>query len=168
MPKQTMKRISIVVCVLIALPVAPVWAVNKCVSQDGSISYQTAPCPTGANATEIQRLPTNGPPSNPGEVDRIKGFTEKSAKDRRLLEIERAVTQSQDRIASYRQEMSDQIDALRSRKHAASNNLAGATWEQSISEEMSAISQQFNVLIRSEQDRIAGLRDEAKSLRETK
>jgi hypothetical protein len=101
-------------------------------------------------------------------VAHIKDVAQKSAEERRLLEIDREITQSQDRIASYRQEMSDQMDALRRRKHTASNNLAGATWEQSISEEMSAISQQFNVLIRSEQDRIAGLRDEAKSLREKK
>jgi ubiquinone biosynthesis protein UbiJ len=57
--------------------------------------------------------------------------------------------------------MNEKITALRYKKRQARNNLAGATWEQSISVEMDAISNQYN-------SRIDSLREEVDRLVEKK
>lgn len=60
-------------------------------------------------------------------------------------------------IASLRSEMNAELDVLRSKKAMANNNLAGATWEQSISAEMSAVVSRYDARIRSLEGEVARL-----------
>ena len=69
-------------------------------------------------------------------------------------------------IVEHRSAMSDQIANLQRKKQYANNNLAGATWEQSISDEMSAVSQKYDALIRNDQSQIDLLRADAERLRQ--
>ena len=56
------------------------------------------------------------------------------------------------------------IAQLRSNGNRANNNLAGATWQQSLAQEMTAVMQQANTEVESIDREIASLRDELKQL----
>ncbi|MDV7391114.1 hypothetical protein RZS08_07170, partial [Arthrospira platensis SPKY1] len=58
-----------------------------------------------------------------------------------------------------------EMASLSRKKQFASNNLAGATWEESISEEMNAVAQKYDALIRNDQSRIEQLRAAADRLK---
>lgn len=51
---------------------------------------------------------------------------------------------------------------IRKTKQSAANNLAGATWEESLSKEMSAVAMQYDTDIRSLDNRIDRLREDLK------
>lgn len=131
-------------------------AINKCLGSDGKTVFQDAPC-TGAGETIIVK-PARGasiPPSTATtpsasgatadassmtEVQRIESKIAKSQKDRRKIDLEaRFVPDSYQAIGIHRAQCEAELRSLQSKKRLASNNLAGATWEGSISSEMSAI-----------------------------
>ena len=60
-------------------------------------------------------------------------------KSNRLREIGRETKKLEKEIGNYQKEMDSEIQRLRDKKTYAANNLAGATWEESISTEMSAV-----------------------------
>lgn len=41
--------------------------------------------------------------------------------------------------------MDQELDAIRNKKRYANNTLAGATWEQSLSTEMNAVTSRYNI-----------------------
>ena len=49
-------------------------------------------------------------------------------------------------MANRSEQMSREMDALRAQKARANNNLAGATWEQSLSTEMQAVASRYKVM----------------------
>jgi hypothetical protein len=61
-----------------------------------------------------------------------------------------------------------ELSRLRASKSNASNNLAGATWEQSLSTEMSAIATRCDTETRMLQDDLSRFRQEVTELRRTK
>jgi len=63
-------------------------------------------------------------------------------------------------IESVRNEMNAELEFLRAKKSRASNNLAGATWEQSISYEMSAVVSTYDMRISRLRDDVARLHAE--------
>ncbi|SQH76923.1 Predicted periplasmic protein (fragment) [Shewanella benthica] len=54
----------------------------------------------------------------------------------------------------------NQLNALKNRGRWASNNLAGATWQQSLAQEMQAITQQADTLVSTIDRQIAQLKTE--------
>jgi hypothetical protein len=72
-----------------------------------------------------------GTPAPQTEAQRLQTVIAKTRAERRRRELERAL---EGHLASCRAE----LDRLRGMKAYASNNLAGAQWETSISQEMSA------------------------------
>ncbi|CDI03747.1 exported hypothetical protein [Candidatus Competibacter denitrificans Run_A_D11] len=162
-----MKRIVLLSCALMS---APAVAINKCVDADGKTVYQAAPCAGAAKGSEIaiQKAP---PVSEKTESEDLKRFKEAGSameRDRKILETEREIAAIEGRISDNRQAMSGELAALRNKKNYANNNLAGATWEQSISDEMTAVTQKYDTLVRSDQSRIDGLRQELARLRDKK
>ena len=62
--------------------------------------------------------------------------------------------------------MNGELSALRQKKSYANNNLAGAQWQTSISEEMSAVTAKYQTMIDAEKDRLAHLREQRAGLSE--
>ena len=156
---------------LLILSAAPAAAVNKCVNDAGQVVYQTAPCPATAKGSELtlQKAP---PPSvtsaaDAEELKRLQQTAGKMERDRKLTEIEREIKVIEDRIIDHRRSLNREMENLQRKKGLANNNLAGATWEQSISDEMSAVSQRYDALIRNDQSRIDLLRADAERLRQS-
>lgn len=156
---------------LLALSLSPAMAVNKCVNDAGQVVYQSAPCPATAQGGELtlqKAAPASAPsPADTEELKRIQQTASALERERRLTEIDREIQRLEGRIIDHRSAMDSEMASLRRKKQLANNNLAGATWEQSISEEMNAVAQKYDALIRGEQSRIDRFRNDADRLRQS-
>ena len=138
----------------------PAWAIYKCDDGTGKQIFQDRPCTTGKSSTIEVRpasghapkpspaalaAPTTGQSAAPAakpmtEADRINAQTDRMRKSGRLKDInELYLGGAYDNIQRVQNNCRKDLDALARRKGSAMNNLAGATWEQSISAEMQAV-----------------------------
>jgi hypothetical protein len=127
--------------------------IYKCEGPDGRLQFSDKPC--------------EGAPSEEVQVDYIEPTAEQramtqrthQAQDRMIEEAEhqRAVKAVRARISRLQDERGAELAALRHKKRYAANNLAGATWENSISEEMKAVAQRYNADIQAARDELAEL-----------
>ena len=147
-----MRRAACAGVLLVGVALAgPSWAVNKCVGADGRVSFQDAPC-AGAGGAIVVR-PASGaaprvqPAPAPAQGDtgndaarpapRKEGAFGERWQRRTYLE-NRGVPDAIAELEGLKRECRRKLDELEARKDGANNNLAGATWEQSISAEMQA------------------------------
>lgn len=174
------------VILMAVLFVAPAWAVNKCTQSDGRVVFQDAPCATG-KAESLTVRPASGsgkaleksssaggtadvesssPVARPmTEAQKIEKRIAESQKARRLVELEaRLVPDSQNAIYRHRQQCDGDMAALQAKKARANNNLAGATWETSISGEMTALATRCDTRNRELRDDADRVREECRSL----
>lgn len=144
--------------VLLCFAASSAWAVNRCIGPDGKVVFQDAPC--SGKGEMIRVRPASGPSPSPAQVQgtdsssggtsdekrplteaqRIEQQIAASQKARRKQELEvRIVPDAEFAVAQHRMQCDQQIRDLQAKKATANNNLAGATWEGSISQEMTAI-----------------------------
>lgn len=143
----------------------------KCVSPGGGVSFQQVPCagatkgdklvikPAAGDAPASTAAPTGGGAAPPRENVDIRMVRE--------MERERKIRTLRDDIAHAERatlvragQMEAELEALRQKKYYARQNLAGATWEQSISTEMTAVTQKHQNLNAIEVERIKAMRAE--------
>jgi len=135
-------RLTAAAAALLLAAGAPAWAINKCTGPTGKTVFQDMPC--AGQGAEVTVNPASGytaPPQAAAsdaapvtEAQRINAALAKRERDIRKRELERAIDENTERCE---QEQA----TLQARKSNARNNLAGATWEQSISQEMQAAAQ---------------------------
>lgn len=124
--------------------------VYKC-QQNGKTVYSQTRC--GADA---QRLAIRN--TNPSQADRLRAKqrleiwdkqfrTEKLSKKRREILANADALRRQ--IIGLQAAMDRELATLRIKKTRANNNLPGAVWEQSISQEMAAITQRYQTRIKT-------------------
>lgn len=161
----------------VALLVAtPSWAINKCVSADGKVSYQAQPCSGGTSKTiNIQAAPTAEAKSNATPKSAESGAQTSEQRTLAGFERERRIRELKDEIAglervidSRNRRMQVEMESLRYRKSFANNNLAGATYEQSLSTEMQAVATRYKAQNEVEFERIRALRTELSGLQSAK
>ena len=75
-------------------------------------------------------------------------------------EVERAINHLELQRQKAIKKRDNQLNALRNRGRWANNNLAGATWQQSLAQEMNAVTQQADTLVSTIDRQIAQLRTE--------
>ena len=155
---------------LLMLLFAPLFAsagqYHVCVGADGKKSFQDKPCADAARSEVREyevRQPVGGVAPSVGLPTDSDIYKQMKA-DNRRAQVERDIKKGERAIDRYQKQMSSELAALRARKARANNNLAGATWEQSISSEMQAVSDKYANLIDVERDRIGVLRDELRDL----
>jgi uncharacterized small protein (DUF1192 family) len=138
----------------------------------GKTVFSDQPCDADAKPLDVrpasgrgadQRLSSDGTPinasSNPQEL------LSRMERDRRIRDLEHEIRARRSRISDEQSAMDREIAALRQQKTRANNNLAGATWEKSISEEMSAVVGRYDVRIRTLQDEINRLENDLNAMR---
>ena len=156
---------------LLILLTSPALAVNKCVDETGKVVYQSAPCPTTSKGSELtlQKAASVPAPSpaDAAELQRIRQTASAMERELKLKDIDREIKRLEGRIVDHRSAMDSEMASLRQKKQFALNNLAGATWEQSISDEMNAVTQKYDALIRSDRSQLDQLRNDADRLRKT-
>ena len=149
-----MTKLKISLCVIFALcfSQAAMGAVYKCV-RDGKLLFSDRPC-AGSNAEEnIHIRGTSGAQEENTESGRTSPETEPdnqycSEKEIHKLRIEyllktNEVAAQKSKITTLLAAQESEIAALRDKKRYSRNNMAGATWEQSISQEMDAIAASY-------------------------
>lgn len=172
-----MKKLSIAVALLATLS-GPTWAINKCTGPDGKMVFQDAAC--AGKGEKINVRPASGdavvrevlPPAAAGaatktltETERIEAQISDSQRKRRRQDLESLlVPNAKGVIRTQRAECDAELKALQAKKSQANNNLAGATWEGSISSEMSAVATMCDAKNRDATESLKTLRDECQAL----
>lgn len=153
----------------------------KCVDSAGKTTFQQTPC---AAAEKEQRLriqgadaaspPASAPASQPvltpeqrmlANIERERRQEERTQS---IENLERQIGYLQDLIVRRNGQMSAELAALQEKKGAARNNLAGATWEQSISSEMQAVTLKYKTMNDLDLERLRQLRTELDGVKATK
>lgn len=146
----------------------PAHAVYRCEAKDGRVTFQDAPCSNAAakQSRPIGALPGVAPPSAPAPAPpAVKVLTVEQRmvhnyeRERRIGEMQQQIAYIEGVIDNRSVRMDAEIGALRSKKQYANNNLAGATWEASISAEMQAITAKYQALNEVDFERLKVLRD---------
>lgn len=110
--------------------------------------------PVEATPTQAELQPnTPAPPSRTAGDDTI-AFAKKLEHERFIREADQKIKNIQNQISSEQARLENELQALRNKKGRANNNLAGATWEQSISSEMQAAATQSQSRIADLQRRL--------------
>lgn len=137
----------------------------KCTAPDGSTAYQQTPCAvaTTQKSLKIDAAPPDAAQPRPLSADERRW--ERMKRERRIEELERSIADLDANIAARNVQMSNEIAALRGRKTYAKNNLAGATWEQSLSTEMQAVAAKYKALNDADFERLKVLRAELETAR---
>lgn len=145
-----------------ALAASPALAMYKCKDADGHTAFQERPCEaTGTKGNQIEVRPAAGhaPSAAPAastqataapaadapqtEAERLRKLNERDRKQRRLKDLnEREISEAEGRIRSATNKCERRMGSAHGLKAYANNNLAGATWEQSLSTEMQAYATQ--------------------------
>ena len=130
-------------------------SIYKCVDDKGRVEFSQSPCSDAAErlTIDVPNIGTEGSTNARVILDEIK-------KAHRPREIDREIKTLERDISGYQKEMDTEMRLLRGRKKYAANNLAGATWEESISTEMSAVVASFKTKIENARVGIRNLRDE--------
>ena len=132
-----------------AVLLTPAWAVNKCTGADGKVVFQDAPC--SGKGEEIQIKPASGSAARPAAAaapqnapaaqaaagGKKEGAFGSSWQRKTYLE-DRGLPDARAAIDNHQRKCSNEQAVIASKKALANNNLAGATYEQSISTEMQA------------------------------
>lgn len=137
--KTVIKQTMFLAAVL--LVVSPVWAVNKCTGPDGKVVYQDAPCVGRGESLTVR--PARGQDALPAPGAAAPAYYQKEGQfgdswQRRTFLENRGVAEARSALRNMLQRCEAKQRELAARKAQAANNLAGATWEQSISAEMQA------------------------------
>lgn len=169
---------TLIIATLLALASTHAAAINKC-TIDGRTTFQDAPCPDGTGGAITVR-PASGAapaapetaaptapettesqaPSTPATSDDMRTRAAALEKERKGREIDHKIKIVQQKIRQLEDDQAAELAALKRKKAYATNNLAGATWESSISEEQKAVAQKYESRMANERAKIERLEAE--------
>lgn len=128
--------------------------IYKCKKDDTTV-FSDKPCEQNAQKIEIKQ---------PAAIDSFEQGRKDSEELKKKADfltrkrlISDEISRKESNVESLTKEMNNKLDELRQKKLLASNNLAGAMWEKSLSEEMNAVSASYSARIegvRREIDRL--------------
>ncbi len=160
-----MRRLYLLLTMASVVNAHPVFAdgIYQCKDAHGTTVFSQFPCGNDAKKITVDTV-------NPSVSD-IATTQSANEQNQKLIEQqqnERHRNAQESRLSQYRQRLTDlqarrdaELRLLQMKKTAANNNLAGAVYENSISEEMKAVSEKYNQDIRDTQreiDRIESAR----------
>lgn len=145
-------------CLLLLSPIATA-QIYKCSDASGNVSFQAQPC--SGDVQNSEKIEINLYRPSEAELERANSINQQNKSMNRISDLERERKNLQrynlelDRdIVGYRQKMEAELQALRDKKQLAANNRAGAEWESSISQEMSAVTDKYRIEIDNANHRI--------------
>lgn len=162
-----LRAVASAACCALTLSTGSAWAVNKCTGADGRVTFQDAPC-TGQGERIVVKPATGDAPAlaqgPSAEGVRLQQQLEKAQAERRRTELEIALPRAYEEQSRHSAACDQELGALRERKAMANNNLAGATWQQSLSTEMTAVASRCDTRNKTMGANIEALRKECQSL----
>lgn len=144
----------------LTVPVAAVQAqIYRCDGPGGTVFSQT-PCAPSARVVEIAPSPVD---DDNAETQRARAAAahERSQQQLERERHDRAVRRVQGEIHAMEDARDRELSDVRARRARASNNLAGATWEQALAAEEQAIVQRYSVQIQTLHNELLDLRRRA-------
>lgn len=166
-------------CLLMAAWCGPALAISKCTLSDGKVVFQDTPCAgagnvlnvrpaSGHSATPMASAPSasaSAPEKPQTPAQRMEAQAAALNAKRRIQDFEQVSIPNANRdIQNQRRQCDRQIKELTDRKLSANNNLAGATWETSISQEMSAVATRCDTVDRQLKEALDALRKDCQAL----
>jgi hypothetical protein len=153
-------------------------ALNKCTDpKTGKVSFQDAACAAGQASASVSATPATGAapqapavqqtaasPAGQGAATEQRLLT-MLVRERRVRELNTSIADLESAIERRNNTMTFELEALRARKGHARNNLAGATWEQSISTEMQAVTAKYATMNAIDIDRLKQMRAELETVK---
>ena len=138
----------------------------KCKDKWGQPIFSQRPCGDNAETGTVSGPEHTGGPVTPSAAAPATSSEGPSAWDKieaanALREANREIDRREAQISSLERERDQKLAALKNKKRYANNNLAGATWEESISSEMQAINDQYQSKIDSQRRKIDRLQEQA-------
>jgi hypothetical protein len=134
-----------VVCTALVFSMGANGAIYKC-NIDGQAVFSQIPCAADAEEVVIKVQPKMGSNASKAASEKLQQLDE-NEKRRELDRAKYDLRKTKRKITKYEKNMKKKLATLRGKKKLAANNLAGAQWESSISEEMSAVTSQYSLLI---------------------
>ncbi len=163
----------------------PAWAIYKCDDGSGKQVFQDRPCTSGKSST-VEVKPASGHASKPSqganvtpapgtadtptakpmtEADRLNTQADQIRKRARLRDInDLYLNGAYLNVERVQNKCRNEMDALSVKKRSSMNNLAGATWEQSISAEMQAVATRCQAEQQTAQNELERIRSEKAQL----
>ena len=174
-----MKHTLMAAALLLAAPAMA--QIYKCPDASGRTVIQQVPC-AGGKTMDVKPASGHAPapvlvPADAGaaagsaagrpmtEAERINARTEASQRDRRRDELQnRGVPNADAAVGATRRNCQDQMARLEAQRGTAKNNLAGATFLQSLATQMQAVSTRCDTEERMRRDEYLRLLGECKTL----
>lgn len=170
---------------LILAAATPAWAIFKCDDGTGKQIFQDRPCTSGKSATyDVKPATGHAPKAAPAAAPSASTGQTSTAAAKPMTEAQRLNTQAD--LIRKRSRLKDlnelylggayeatqrtqancrrELEALSDKKRSSMNNLAGATWEQSISAEMQAVATRCQAEQQTAQNELERLRSEKSQL----
>ena len=132
---------------------------------DGRVVFSDQPC--AEDAVELDVRPAAGVGTGVGTDSAWSSAREGAdamARDRRLREIDREMDAIERRITRDTRAMDHEIARLRHSMRYSNNNLAGATRDVSLTQEMQAVAQRYQVRADADRSRLDTLKVERERL----
>ena len=171
-----MKTLLIALTLVAVVPLCTGQEAYKC-KINGSFVFQDRPCPgltrysdsmpsktTKAESVPlVQSQPTASQSHNAASVtdlDRQKAFLAREAKDRRVFDLKYQIENTEIGILNTHAAMQNELAVLDSRRNFATNNLAGATYLESLATEKNAVTSRGESELTTLRDRLKTLRED--------
>ena len=117
--------------------------------------YQADPCGDDTEALDLSHVGSTVENSHKLDKQNIQSYISNQQVERDISNLERQRKKALD-------QRDRRLSELKNSRRWAMNNLAGATWQQSLAQEMSAVTQQADTLVSTIDRQIAQLRTEVK------
>ena len=130
-------------------------SVYKCTNTKGFVEFSESPCSDNAEKIQVS-APIIGTEGSTNAKKILKSIE----KNNRPREIDNEIKKLENQITEFQKSLDSELEALQDRKKYAANNLAGATWEGSISTEMQAVVDKYKTKISNARSQIEYLRTE--------
>jgi hypothetical protein len=159
-PKGLLMKLIVISSLLWILPLSAAATVYKC-EVKGVMTYSQIPCSDDAELTEYTADEASSPTNPQQQAAQTESPAETLARVRDALikrDLQLEITKLKGDKARLQSRRDIEITKLRQSKLKANNNLAGAVWEESVSQEIAAITAKYDTDIRavdSEIDRLS-------------
>lgn len=111
--------------------------IYKCVDKHGRPQFSDKPCAQNAVTVEVKD-------HNSGISHAPEGTFAKVRSDNEVRELRRKIERREREIKKLGRKRDAEIKELKVKQSYAANNLAGATWDQSLATQMNSVSQNYN------------------------
>ncbi|MFO7593436.1 MAG: hypothetical protein R6X15_05255 [Pseudomonadota bacterium] len=140
-------------------------AIYKC-QVDGKTVFSQTPCAADAEEYQVDYIRQNAENAKAmtEQNERIRESTNASLTEMEIRRLGREIKSEEANIRVLQKRRDGELAALRQKKSRANNNLAGAVWEQSISDEMNAVNKRYDAQISERQTNIQRMLDQVDRL----